>query len=53
MTALISHLIDGLFDFRFLGFSTGKDEVGAKCPDKLQLLPQTVCLCLNGLKNID
>lgn len=46
---LISHLVDGLLDLRFLSFSTGKDEVSSEGPDKLQLLPQTVCLCLNGL----
>lgn len=46
---LISHLINGLFDFRFLSFSTGKDEVSSEGPDKLQLLPQTIRLCLNGL----
>lgn len=46
---IVSHLINGLLDFRFLGFSTGKDEVSSEGPDKLQLLPQTVRLCLNGL----
>lgn len=45
----MSHLINGLLDFRFLGFSTGKDEVSSEGPDKLQLLPQTIRLCLNGL----
>lgn len=46
---LISHLVNGLLDLRFLSFSAGKDEVSSEGPDKLQLLPQTVCLCLNGL----
>lgn len=36
---LISYLINGLFYFRFLSFSTGKNEVSTKGPDKLQLLP--------------
>lgn len=35
---LKAYLIYGLFYFRFLSFSTGKNEVSTKGPDKLQLL---------------
>lgn len=48
----VSHLINGLLDFRFLSFSTGKDEVSSEGPDKLQLLPETICLCLYGLAQV-
>lgn len=46
---VISNLIYGLFDFRFLSFSTSEDEVSSEGPDKLQLFPQAVRLCLDGL----
>ena len=36
---LISYLINCLFYFRFLSFTTSKNEVRTKSPDKLQLLP--------------
>lgn len=45
----IFHLIYGLLDFRFLSFTAGKDEVSPKGPDELQLLPQAVRLCFDGL----
>lgn len=45
----ICYLINGLFDFRLLSFSTGEDEVGTKSPYKLQLFPQTIRLGLDGL----
>lgn len=45
----IFYLINGLFDFGLLSFSTGEDQVGTKSPYKLQLFPQTIRLCLDGL----
>lgn len=45
-----SYLIDGLFDLWFLSFSTSKDEVSSQSANNLQLLPQAVCLCFDGLK---
>lgn len=47
--AIKPYLINGLFDLRLLSFSTGKDEVGTKSPYELQLFPQTIRLCLDGL----
>lgn len=46
---LISHLVDGLLYFGFLSFPAGEDEISPEGPDKLQLLSQAVCLCLNRL----
>ena len=46
----ISHLIYGLLDLRFLSFTAGEDEVSPEGPDKLELLPQAVRLCLDGLQ---
>lgn len=45
-----SYLINGLLDLWFLSFSTSKDEVSSQCANNLQLLPQTVCLCFDGLR---
>lgn len=47
--ACICYLINGLFDFGLLSFSTGEDQVGTKSPHELQLLPQTIRLRLDGL----
>lgn len=46
---IFSYLIDRLFDFGLLGFSTGEDKVGTKSPYELKLFPQTICLCLDCL----